>query len=105
MVGEVGLEPTISCSQSTCVADYATPRTDPHGTRDMKGRRSSPTAALPPVSAEVVQLTLMTTNGFDSGWRCRLPIEIRPTGNFLPFIEPEKRRRWAQSVRKFRPSV
>ncbi len=26
MVGEVGLEPTISCSQSTCVADYATPR-------------------------------------------------------------------------------
>ena len=26
VVGEVGLEPTISCSQSTCVANYATPR-------------------------------------------------------------------------------
>ena len=26
LVGEVGLEPTISCSQSTCVANYATPR-------------------------------------------------------------------------------
>jgi hypothetical protein len=26
MVGEAGLEPAISCSQSTCVADYATPR-------------------------------------------------------------------------------
>src|SRR5215207_9868907 len=26
MVGEAGLEPAISCSQSTCVANYATPR-------------------------------------------------------------------------------
>ena len=26
LVGEAGLEPTISCSQSTCVANYATPR-------------------------------------------------------------------------------
>ena len=26
LVGEVGLEPTVSCSQSTCVANYATPR-------------------------------------------------------------------------------
>ena len=26
LVGEVGLEPTISCSQSTCVANYATSR-------------------------------------------------------------------------------
>lgn len=31
MVGVVGLEPTISCSQSTCVANYATPRC-PHRT-------------------------------------------------------------------------
>lgn len=26
MVGAVGFEPTISCSQSTCVSHYATPR-------------------------------------------------------------------------------
>ena len=26
LVGEAGLEPTISCSQSTCVTNYATPR-------------------------------------------------------------------------------
>jgi hypothetical protein len=26
VVGEAGLEPAISCSQSTCVANYATPR-------------------------------------------------------------------------------
>jgi hypothetical protein len=26
LVGAVGLEPTISCSQSTCVSHYATPR-------------------------------------------------------------------------------
>ena len=38
MVGEVGLEPTISCSQSTCVADYATPRRPEREYRMIPGR-------------------------------------------------------------------
>ena len=28
VVGEAGLEPAVSCSQSTCVANYATPRSE-----------------------------------------------------------------------------
>jgi len=54
MVGEVGLEPTISCSQSTCVADYATPRRSEREYRMIPGgdgaRSPTPGASGPSIS-------------------------------------------------------
>ena len=53
LVGEAGLEPTISCSQSTCVTNYATPRRfraheSPVTTRKPNGDKPT---ALRPITA------------------------------------------------------
>ncbi len=61
MVGEAGLEPTISCSQSTCVTNYATPRRPAGRDHDTAAEPRRPCAESPwttglvrPVVAEPV---------------------------------------------------
>ena len=86
----------------------------PHGVRaawsaghpvDHEGGGRDSRRLRPPSMDPPGQLTLMTTNGFESGWTWCLPSQIRPTGSALPAIEPEICSSCAHAVLMSRPSI